>query len=505
MIRVAKKLLARWVLLGIVSLLAAAAGAISFQPQGEAAQAVGRAKKGSDAQLQAQLQEKERIIAQLQQQLKSMAPSIVIQAGQLQAAPQGAPPSGWDTETSLKANVRLIATYDSSGPNAWDPAKHPLVFITSEGKGYAGTYSKTYKLAGLQIIDANTKEVVTSASYDLGFKKMMTPHGLGISPDGKWLYVPTGDGDQPWTVEQQGGTLLIVNARTLKLDKVLSTPVGPHHVNAFRDWKGRDRVLVEADQTRILLDPNDDHRIVMTFGTLNFNALPYQSDVDPSGRYIYSGLILGGRSVADKLAGAVGKLDLASGRVKIIPGVGMYPNGFAFTSDGKYTYVSDSSGSRIYKIDNSTDTVVGSTQSGVPGPYNIALNWDETELWVIGKGEMSFNLGGSLGLVNTKTFTTVREFPIGGQTIDHNTLHPDVSANEMWITSSGTLETIVFDLGKRQVKARIPSANGGDTHSGGFVRYNPDFTGELLADQGGIHNSMLAQKKSILSSSNSRR
>jgi hypothetical protein len=117
---------------------------------------------------------------------------------------------------------------------------------------------------------------------------------------------------------------------------------------------------------------------------------------------------------------------------------------------------------------------------------------------VIGKGEMTFNLGGSLGLINTRTFTTVREYPIGGQTIDHDILSPDRGANELWITSSGTLETIVFDLTKREVKARVPTANGGDTHSGAFVRYGADFSGELLADQGGVHQGMLAEKLALV-------
>ena len=46
-------------------------------------------------------------------------------------------------------------------------------------------------------------------------------------------------------------------------------------------------------------------------------------------------------------------------------------------------------------------------------------------------------------------------------------------------------ETIVLDLNTHKVKAYIPTPNGGDTHSGGFVRYTPDWKGELLADMGG--------------------
>ncbi len=428
---------------------------------------------------------------QLKVQLAGIAPSTVVQATEALAIPTVGAPSGWYTEAALAADIRLLADYDSSGPAAWDPVEHPLVFITSEGRGYAGTFSETYtKLAGIQIIDATTKEIVTSASYDLGFEVMGTPHGMGISPDGAYIYLPSGDGDQPWRVKPNGGRLLVVNAKTLKLEKVIGSPTGPHHVKAFTDWQGNDRVLVEAGGLRYLLDPKDDNKVVMQFGPLDFNASPYQSDPDATGKYIYSGLTLGGRGTAPELLGAVGKLDLETGRVTTITGVGMYPNGFAFTADGKYTYVSDSAGDRVYKIDNATNKAIANTQTGVPGPYNIALNWDETELWVVGKGEMTYNLGGSLGLVDTRTMRAVRDYNIGGQTIDHDILSPDLDANELWVTSSGTLEIIVFDLNTREVKARIPTANGGDTHSGGFVQYAPDFTGTLMSDQGGIMNAM---------------
>jgi mono/diheme cytochrome c family protein len=42
-----------------------------------------------------------------------------------------------------------------------------------------------------------------------------------------------------------------------------------------------------------------------------------------------------------------------------------------------------------------------------------------------------------------------------------------------------------MDLNTHKVSAYIPTPNGGDTHSGGFVRYTPDWKGELLADMGG--------------------
>src|SRR5262249_5626053 len=68
-----------------------------------------------------------------------------------------------------------------------------------------------------------SREVVTSQHYDVlawGWKNVFEDHGVGVSPDGKWIYLPTGEG----TFGTMGfGHLLIINARTLKLDKVLHT------------------------------------------------------------------------------------------------------------------------------------------------------------------------------------------------------------------------------------------------------------------------------------------
>jgi hypothetical protein len=121
------------------------------------------------------------------------------------------------------------------------------------------------------------------------------------------------------------------------------------------------------------------------------------------------------------------------------------------------------------------------------------LNLDETELWVVGKGEMTYNLGGPLSVIDTKTFRAVRDYYIGGQTIDHNLVNP-ADPTERWVTSSGTAEVIVFDLTSRTVKARIADQNGGDTHSGAFVHYEPDFSGEMRNDNSGARGAYFVDK-----------
>ena len=81
---------------------------------------------------------------------------------------------------------------------------------------------------------------------------------------------------------------------------------------------------------------------------------------------------------------------------------------------------------------------------------------------------------------------------LGGSasSVDHGILHPDPEVNELWISNMNGWETIVLDLNIHKVTAYIPTPNGGDTHSGGFVRYNLDGSGELMADMAGPKASM---------------
>lgn len=446
----------------------------------------------------------------LKAQLASGGASTVVQAGQLQPAPAGAQLSGWDTAESVRGRLRVFATYDSSGPAAWDPVAHPLVYVTSEGQGYSHRASKTNKAPGLQIIDATSKTVVASALFDMGWKDHGTPHSAAVSPDGKWFYFPTTDGTASGNSAPAGeARLMIVNAQTLKLHMILTYPnQGFHHITSFQDWQGRDRVLVQMQQTngaKFILDPKDNNRVVKAITGEDVAPMghPY-STVDPTGKFLFIGLSSPELRAAEGSAG-VAKVDLEKGTVKQILGMPAgHPIGIVHTADGKFTYVAEAENSLVYKIDNAKNEIVGHASAGVAGPYGLALSWDETELFTMGKGEGSHNTGGVIGVIDLKAFIPSRSpdfnqpVNIGGSIIDHGIVHPDRAVNELWVSSAGTWETIVMDLATKQVKARIPSPNGGDTHSGAFVRYNPDFSGEVLVDQGGPQKKIYELRKGEL-------
>ena len=406
--------------------------------------------------------------------------------------------------------MQVYATYDSSGPDAWDVAAHPLLYFTSEGVGSSGGAGQSAQpellegdqASGVHAIDAYTKEVVASALYDLGQRAELTqsPHGTGISPDGQWLYI----GEEG----RGGATLIIINARTLKVDKVLVlTNTGRkrfHHIIGFKDWQGRDRVVLGMGSggnggPHFILDPNDDNRVVQSVGMQEIGykiGHPYMT-VDPTGRFLYVSLVAPPWQSQGHNTAGVAKYNMETGAVNIIPYVGDHPIGMAHTRDGRFTYVNDGHGSRVYKIDNEINEVVANTTAGVAGPYGLALNWDETLLYPIGKGEGSHNKGSNVGIIDTERFFPARilhNMPIalGGSasSVDHGILHPDPEVNELWISNMNGWETIVLNLDTHTVTDYIPTPNGGDTHSGGFVRYNADWSGELLVDMAGPKESV---------------
>ena len=436
--------------------------------------------------------------AALQQQLASMAPTMVVQAGQLAVPPPAAQPSGWETAEAIRGRIRLLATYDSSGPDAWDVRAHPTVFFTTEGVG-SNPKGGTRK-SGVMIIDAYTKQVVASALFDLGEEVTQNPHGAGMSPDGRWLYI--GQMHRVKATGQERTVLLVINARTLKLDKVLEGTARVdwfHHITAFKDWQGRDRVLVAFGRTpggapHYLLDPHDDNRVAraVTMEDIGFKVGHPYPTMDPTFRTMYVSIIAPPWRGQLHNTGGIAKLNLATGVSTIIPWVGDNPIGMAHTADARFTYVNDSEGSTVYKIDNQTNSVVDHTSAGVTGPYGMALNWDESLIYTVGKGEGGHNRGSVLGVLATRPFGQARilhNMPIwlGGSasSVDHAVLHPDPKVNELWISNMNGWEMIVLDLNTHQVKGYIATPNGGDTHAGGFVRYTPDWKGELLADMGG--------------------
>jgi len=415
----------------------------------------------------------------------------------------------WSTPWSEKAGVTLEYVADSEGVDAWDASKHPLVFMASEGPGYGGLLSGV-SLPGLSIYDADTHEVLASQSYDVlswGWKNVFEPHGLGTSPDGQWIYLPTGEGSFSSTGEH-AGRYLIINARTLNIEKVIKVSGQAHHASSYRTPSDEQRVILYGwTQPLFVLDPENDHKVIGATTYQDQGTEAYTYFASPNGDQI----IATGRYRSFEMRkhlkdNPVMLIDPKTWKVKHWISVeDSAPTMAAFSSDNKYAYVSGARNSVVIKVDLEKNKVVAEQRAGVDGPYGLHLGWDDRFLYTVGKGEESHNRGKMVGLVDSDTMDVqgaraMNQFYTGCIRGDHGTLHPDPDVNEMWITCNASFEVVVFDLDQKEVSARISTPNGGSTHSGAFVRYNKGWrgVGETLSDQNGLQGSALTLKRELL-------
>lgn len=451
----------------------------------------------------------------------------VFQTGEL--APAVAPEplgDGWANEESVRGGLNLVATFDSSGPDAWDIDAHPRVYFTSES--YASNYfSQTEagiaeaespdfeNFIGWHVIDAYSKEVIASAQYEYQGNITRGPHGVGVSPDGKYGYVGWSetpeDGEQPAS-EFAAGTRLnyvaVINIQTMKMEKLLQQyswyegevrGQALHHIQGWTDVDGNDYVILQwgfgaTGGPHHILNPNDDNRVHRSITRQDVSPMGHPfTTPSPDGKWVY--VSVGSNQIRSNHSPAAGvaKVNVDTGEVIYIMGTGHHPIGITHTQDGKYTYVVDGHASYLYKIDNETNEVVDETSTGIAGPYGICLDWDETHAWIDGKGEGTHNIGSAMGIVDLRSFRGARDmgnmpFDLGGSasSIDHCALHPDPEVNEIWVSNMKGWETIVVNLDSLTVTDYIATPNGGDTHGMAFVWYDGGWdSGELMGDMGG--------------------
>jgi len=500
----------------LVAVLAMVATACSSD-DGDDASGISQADLDS---VTADLSEANDQISALQGQLASaQVTTQVVQAGELGPAQAATvvPGDGWATEESVRGGLWLEAQFDSSGPDAWDIEAHPRVYFTSES--YQSNYFSDNDLpedvgqfAGWHVIDAYTKEVVASALYEYGGEVTRGPHGVAVSPDGKWGYVG-------WMAAEEGesgvGYVGIVNIQTMKLDKVLSQSSNfeggtrsqaIHHIQCWtNDESGEPYCILQwgfgaNGGPHFIIKPNDDNRV---FRAINYDDVkpmghPFTTP-DPTGQYVYISMGANFIREGEFPGAAIAKFDILTGQHEEFHEVGRHPIGITHTQDGRFTYVIDGTSSQIYKLDNEEGHVVDRAATGIAGPYGICLEWDETVAWIVGKGEGTANLGNSLSAfdlgpdVGGSRFRASRNhgntpFHLGGSaaSVDHCALHPDSSVNEIWVSNMKGWETIVVNLDTLTVTDYINTPNNGDTHGMAFVWYDGGWdSGMLMGDMGG--------------------
>lgn len=417
------------------------------------------------------------------------------------AEAQQPPADNWTTPEAQRLGIRLIETRDPSGPPAYPVAPGDLLFFTNSGTDYGSKNTRN----SVVVINARTKQPIAISDLDPRYTQDYSSHGIGLSPDGKYAYLPNLEAINGTGTRTPNATL-ILDARTLKIYQVIASGGTPHHAKAFHDSAGRPRVFIEDwtwntaasnGKAFYVLDPTNDNKVVAGMTAADIHGGTYAGFTTPDSKFLYYSVPppYRGELVAS-LQGWVAKIDMESWRVVQAIPMKRFPLWTVFSRDGRWAWVSSASEETVAKIQRGAtprdrDRVVAEVKTG-PGPYGLRLSIDDKELWVADKGELGPKNGATITIVDTETNEVKRTLATNCIRNDHIVMSPDGA--EMWAACNASHEIVVIDAKTYAVTHRIPMPNGGDSHGGVFIQYRGapgNVTAEVVSDINGLQGSAL--------------
>ena|GEM_PF-1014092 len=392
--------------------------------------------------------------------------------------------------------IRLVEQRDSSGPASVRPNDGDLYYFSNESTTWGATNTRNEIVA----IDAKSYKVVARSELPEEYSLNRSSHGIGVSHDARWIYLPAIGSDRNF--------LLVIDGRTLKVNKVYESQGRPHHVNNFTAPDGRELMMVVdfgwnfAGSGAWVIDPSNDNQIVAGMSRTDFSGHPYVASGEVAGQYMYFTVPAPTSSLREDVEGYLAKVDLKTWKV-----VGMAPVGDPCwpepTQDGKYVWVTECGHSKVSKVDTQTMKVVQELSTG-PGPWGARLSYDETKLYVADKGEARGygQQGRTMTIIDT-TANIVSNVVVIGRTTDHVLISPD--GGEVWATSNADHAIYVVDAETEEVKQIIKMPADGDTHGGTWARYYADpasgpglLMGEVVSSMTGLRGTALAVQRDLL-------
>jgi len=428
------------------------------------------------------------------------AGGVVWRAGGAQA--QQPPADTWTTPEAQRLGIRLIETRDPSGPPAYPANPADLLFFTNSGTDYGSKNARN----SVVVINAKTKRPIAVSDLDPKYVQDYGSHGIGLSPDGRYAYLPNLEAINSAGSKTPNATL-VLDARTLKIYQVIASGGTPHHAKAYHDRQGRPRVFVEDwtwntptsnGKAFYVLDPTDNNKVVAGMTATEIRGGTYTGFTTPDSRYLYFSVPPPYRGeLINAVQGWVAKIDMESWRVVQAIPMKRFPLWTVFSKDGRWAWASSAAEETVAKIQRGTtpqerDRVVAEVKTG-PGPYGLRLSIDDRELWVADKGELGPKNGTTITVIDTETNQVKRTLATNCIRNDHIVLSPDGA--EMWATCNASHEIVVIDAKTYAITHRIPMPNGGDSHGGVFVQYggaSGKVTAEVVSDINGLQGSALA-------------
>ena len=267
-------------------------------------------------------------------------------------------------------------------------------------------YTGNYDDDTMSLIDTATNQVVGSP-----IPTGNGPDSIAISPDGKTLYVTSGDGD-----------ITVVNTQT---NQVVTTISGLPPL---------ETIAISPDgKTAYVSSPNEDVVVVIDLQTnqvvgspIKVGEAPIGVAFSPDGKVVY---------VVNDDDDNVSVIDTATRQVVGSPiPVGEEPINVVFSPDGKTAYVNNEADDNVSVIDTATRQVVGSPIPVGEEPWGLGLSPDGTRLYVVNRAD------DNVSVIDTATRQVVGSpIPVGD---DPYELAVTPDGKSVYVANYGTVDSV---------------------------------------------------------------
>lgn len=287
--------------------------------------------------------------------------------------------------------------------------------------------------APLSAYSVFTTDLLTGNLAELGrhtWHVAQSIHGLGLSADGKTLYVTdvaanrliafdlssgtpkethnvgvgvypvhmvaSRDGDRIFVTSFGGASVAVVDGRTWKLRAMIATPERPHSIVISPDGKWVYAGCYGGAAIAVINVASDSLAATIP---LPQAAEPYGLSISSDGRYLYA---------SDLLTGRLFVVDAQARRVVDSVPVGLHPALIAHSPDDKTLYVANGGAHTVSVIDIGHDPAHPTVRATVPVtgyPHGIAVTPDGRYVVVAN------TLGKDLSVIDTATLKVIATIP----------------------------------------------------------------------------------------------
>ena len=209
------------------------------------------------------------------------------------------------------------------------------------------------------------------------------PKGVKITPDGK----------EAWVSNEAGNTISIVDLSSYQVVGTIETEAMPHNVRFSAD--GRIGYVTLQGGAGIGVIDTAERTVTRVIPVPGITG-PHNLDLSADGRTAY---------VRD-VVGAVAVLDLESGQVRKIIGVGTGHSGIDVLPNGRYVATGAIGDNFVAIIDTDTLEVVKEVPVGT-GPHGVRASADSRWIYV------TITADNKVVVIDTETLEVAREVPVG--------------------------------------------------------------------------------------------